>query len=131
MYTRLQNEPSGPQKLPTGNGHARPNPVEGCPLTASQAAFGGKWKLIIVYWLREEGQHFAGLRRLIPGVSQKVLTEQLKELIDDGLVARRPTGPAPAPVEYTLTPYGRSLLPIVDALRAWGTAHLERRADYA
>ena len=105
--------------------------MQGCPLTASQAAFGGKWKLIIVYWLREEPQHFAALRRLMPGVSQKVLSEQLRELVDDGIVVREPRGPAPAPVEYALTPYGRSLLPIVDALREWGRTHLERREGYA
>jgi DNA-binding HxlR family transcriptional regulator len=104
----------------------RPNPVGGCPLTAALAAVGGKWKLIIVYWLGESPRHFAALRQLMPGVSQKVLTEQLRELAADGIVLRRPKGSAPAPVEYSLTDYGRSLLPLVEGIRLWGRTHLER-----
>src|SRR5260370_21258049 len=68
---------------------ARPNPVGGCPLTAALAAIGVKWKLIIVYWLAESPKHFASLRRIMPGISQKVLTQQLRELICDGIVQRR------------------------------------------
>jgi DNA-binding HxlR family transcriptional regulator len=104
----------------------RANPVEGCPLTAALAAIGGKWKLIIVYWLAESPRHFAALRQLLPGVSQKVLTEQLRELIGDGIVHRQPKGPIPAPVEYSLTEYGRSVLPLVENIRLWGRAHIER-----
>lgn len=105
---------------------ARRNPVTGCPLTAALAAVGGKWKLIIVYWLGESPRHFAGLRQLVPGISQKVLTEQLRELAADGIVRREPRGVIPAPVEYSLTDYGRTLLPLVEAVRLWGRAHMER-----
>ena len=104
----------------------RPNPVGGCPLTAALAALGGKWKLIIVYWLAESPRHFAALRREMPGISQKVLTEQLRELVSDGIVQRRPKGAVPAPVEYSLTDYGRSVLPLVEDVRLWGRAHMER-----
>lgn len=104
----------------------RTNPVEGCPLTAALAAIGGKWKLIIVYWLAESPRHFAALRKLMPSVSQKVLTEQLRELVSDGIVHRQPKGAIPAPVEYSLTDYGRSLLPLVEEIRLWGRAHIER-----
>jgi len=114
---------NGRQKAPPGN---RPNPVTGCPLTAAFAAIGGKWKLIIIYWLSDSPQHFAALRRLIPGLSQKVLTQQLRELEADGIVSRDPKGAAPAPVVYALTDYGRSLLPLVESVRVWGRAHLER-----
>jgi DNA-binding HxlR family transcriptional regulator len=121
--------------MPTTNAHtgsdpsrARPNPIEGCPLTAALAAIGGKWKMIIVYWLAESPRHFAGLRRLMPEISQKVLTEQLRELEAAGLVDRRPKGAVPAPVQYSLTEYGRSVLPLVEEVRAWGRAHLERDA---
>jgi DNA-binding HxlR family transcriptional regulator len=103
----------------------RTNPVEGCPLTAALAAIGGKWKLIIVYWLALSPRHFAALRRLMPGVSQKVLTEQLRELIGDGIVHRQPKGAIPAPVEYSLTDYGRALLPLVEGIRLWGRTHIE------
>jgi DNA-binding HxlR family transcriptional regulator len=105
---------------------ARPNPVEGCPLTAALAAIGGKWKLIIVYFLAESPKHFAALRNAMPGISQKVLTQQLRELMSDGIVHREPKGAVPAPVEYSLTEYGRSLLPLVEDVRVWGRAHLER-----
>jgi DNA-binding HxlR family transcriptional regulator len=105
---------------------ARPNPVEGCPLTAALAAIGGKWKLIIVYFLAESPKHFAALRNAMPGISQKVLTQQLRELMSDGIVNRKPKGAVPAPVEYSLTDYGRSVLPLVEDVRVWGRAHLER-----
>src|SRR5438046_9254570 len=99
------------QKEPAGNGtrRSRTNPVVGCPLTAALAAIGGKWKLIIVYWLAESPKHFAALRQAIPGISQKVLTQQLRELISDGIVHRQPKGAIPAPVEHSLTDYGRSV----------------------
>jgi DNA-binding HxlR family transcriptional regulator len=103
----------------------RTNPVSGCPLTAALAAIGGKWKLIIVYWLAESPRHFAGLRKLLPEVSQKVLTEQLRELVSDGLVHRQPTGTIPSPVEYSLTDYGRALMPLVEEIRRWGRGHIE------
>ncbi|MCL4394300.1 MAG: helix-turn-helix transcriptional regulator [Chloroflexi bacterium] len=116
------------KKVPEGNGagRRRPNPVSGCPLTAALAAIGGKWKLIIVYWLAESPRHFAALRQLMPGISQKVLTQQLRELVDDGIVCRQPQGAIPAPVEYSLTDYGRSLMPLVEEIRHWGRAHIER-----
>lgn len=107
-------------------GPARANPVSGCPLTAALAAIGGKWKLIILYWLAESPKHFAALRREMPGISQKVLTQQLRELVVDGIVRRRPKGAVPSPVEYSLTDYGRSVLPLVESVRLWGRAHIER-----
>jgi len=115
------------QYAPSGNDLVRPNLVSGCPLTAAWAAFGGKWKLIIIYWLADAPAHFAGLRRQIPDISAKVLTEQLRELVADGIVDRYATGPAPDPVIYSLTDYGRSVLPIVEATRRWGNTHMQRR----
>lgn len=112
-------------------GRPRPNPVDGCPLTAALAVVGGKWKLIIVYWLAESPKHFAALREVMPGISQKVLTQQLRELESEGIVLRQPKGAIPAPVEYSLTDYGRSLLPLVEAVRRWGRGHLERLTDQA
>jgi DNA-binding HxlR family transcriptional regulator len=87
---------------------------------------GGKWKLIIVYSLAERPYHFAAIRQFLPDVSHKVLTEQLGELMADDIVRREETGPAPAPVIYSLTDYGRTLLPLVDAVRVWGRGHIER-----
>jgi DNA-binding HxlR family transcriptional regulator len=119
---------SASKKALSGNHRqlARTNPVAGCPLTAALAAIGGKWKLIIVYWLAESPKHFAALRKAMPGISQKVLTQQLRELISDGIVNREPKGAVPAPVEYSLSEYGRSVLPLVEEVRVWGKAHLSR-----
>ena len=97
-----------------------------CPLTAAFAAVGGKWKLIIIYWLSQENAHFAGLQRLLAPISHKVLTEQLRELEADEIVRRDPRGSVPAPVMYQLTDYGRSLLPLVETVRAWGRGHIDR-----
>ena len=107
--------------------HARrPNPVSDCPLTAALAAIGGKWKLIIIYWLAESPRRFAALRHSMPDISQKVLTEQLRELIADDIIHRERTGRVPAPVLYSLTEYGLSLLPILRTVRLWGRGHIER-----
>lgn len=102
-----------------------------CPLTAALAAIGGKWKLIVIYWLAESPRQFLTLHRLMPRISRKVLTEQLRELIADGIVLRERTGRAPAPVVYSLTAYGRSVLPIAEFVRRWGRGHLERFSRYA
>ena len=104
----------------------RRNPVSDCPLTAALAAISGKWKLIIIYWLAESPRHFAALRKLMPSISQKVLTEQLRELAADEIVNRDVRGRVPSPVVYSLTDYGRSLLPIVEDVRRWGRDHIER-----
>ena len=104
----------------------RPNPVTDCPLTAAFAAVGGKWKLILIYWLAQEDHHFAGLRRRISSISHKVLTEQLRELEADEIVRRVPTGAVPAPVTYRLTDYGRTLLPLLENVRTWGRGHIDR-----
>jgi DNA-binding HxlR family transcriptional regulator len=62
----------------------------------------------------------------MPSISKKVLTEQLRELVADDIVHREQTGPTPSPVVYSLTAYGRSLLPIVESVRCWGKGHIER-----
>lgn len=112
--------------------HARrANPISECPLTAALAAVGGKWKLIIVYSLAERPYHFAAIRQFLPDVSQKVLAEQLGELLADEIVQREETGPVPAPVMYSLTEYGRTLLPLVDFVRVWGRNHIDRFSDRA
>jgi DNA-binding HxlR family transcriptional regulator len=115
------------KNAPPGN-HARPNPLEGCPLAAAFAAIGGKWKLTILYWLAHGELHFAGLQRRATPISHKVLAQQLRELEADGLVVRTPSGAVPAPVIYQLTPYGHTLLPIIESVRLWGEAHLQRSA---
>ena len=120
------------KKAPSGNpSAARANPLPGCPMAAAFAAVGGKWKLTLLYWLAHDECHFAGLRRRAAPISAKVLAQQLRELEADGLVERIVTGPVPAPVVYRLTPYGATVLPVVESVRAWGEAHLERTGGRA
>jgi DNA-binding HxlR family transcriptional regulator len=95
-------------------------------LTAALAAVGGKWKMIIIYWLAVSPRQFLELRRLMPHISPKVLTEQLRELIADEIVNQQRTGRVPSPVVYSLTDYGRSVVPIAESVRLWGRRHLER-----
>lgn len=109
----------------------RTNPISDCPLTAALSAIGGKWKMIIIYWLAESPRQFGELRELLSSMSQKVLAEQLRELMDDDLVARERTGPVPAPVIYSLTEYGRSLVPLVESVRHWGRGHINHFASTA
>jgi DNA-binding HxlR family transcriptional regulator len=120
--TGCEREAAMDKKVPAGNRGA----IEGCPLAAAFGAIGGKWKLTILYWLAHGELHFAGLQRRSAPVSNKVLAEQLRELEADGLLTRTPTGAIPAPVIYELTPYGRTVLPIVESVRVWGDSHLQR-----
>jgi DNA-binding HxlR family transcriptional regulator len=106
------------------NGQGKPNAIEGCPLTAAMAAVGGKWKLVIVYWLSQSPLHFAALQGRLEGISHKVLTQQLRELVADGILRREETGGVPSPVFYSLTDYGSSLRPLLEQLLLWGRAHL-------
>lgn len=105
---------------------ATSHPLADCPLHAAFVAVGGKWKLTILYWLAREPHHFSGLLRRVAPISHKVLTEQLRELETDGLVERLVAGPVPAPVQYRLSGYGATVLPLVEEARVWGLAHLQR-----
>lgn len=91
-----------------------------CPLTESLAVIGGKWKPLIIYQLNKSKKRFGQLDVAIPGISRKVLTTQLNELIEDGLVVRNAFAEVPPRVEYSLTPKGKELLPIFQAIAKWG-----------
>jgi len=101
--------------------------AEVCPVTACVAAIGGKWKPLIIYQLSGGMRRFNELRRLVPGVTQRMLTLQLRELESDGLVSRTVYAEVPPRVEYRLTDLGRSLEPILDAMAQWGADHTARR----
>ena len=84
------------------------------------SVIGGKWKLFILYHLMGGTRRFGELRRLIPDVTQQMLTAQLRELEADGLVTRTVYPVVPPRVEYALTPLGQDLRAVTDALMAWG-----------
>lgn len=81
---------------------------------------GGKWKLLIIRNLKERPWRFNELQRDIEGISQKVLTDSLRQMIDDGLVYRHDYQEMPPKVEYGLTELGKEMLPIIDALADFG-----------
>ena len=91
-----------------------------CPVATAVALIGGKWKLLIIRNLRVRAWRFNELRRDLDGVSQKVLTDSLRQLEDDGLVFRRDYGENPPRVEYGLTELGRQMLPVMDSLATFG-----------
>jgi DNA-binding HxlR family transcriptional regulator len=99
-----------------------------CPVEATLDVIGGKWKVVILFWLRDGMRRFGELRRQIPGISERMLTQQLRELEAHGVVARTVYAEVPPRVEYALTPYGRTLRPITDLMCAWGKRHLRRLA---
>ena len=94
-----------------------------CPVTTTLSVIGGKWKPIILYVIGEETKRFSQIRKLIPIISQKMLTQQLRELEQDGIIHRHVYPVVPPKVEYTLTGYGRTLMPIMQAMAAWGQRH--------
>jgi DNA-binding HxlR family transcriptional regulator len=94
--------------------------LEECPVRPALNAIGGKWKPIIVYHLLEGTKRFGELRKLIPDATRKMLTQQLREMERDGLVARKVYHQVPAKVEYSMTDFGKTLRPIMTELCAWG-----------
>lgn len=95
-----------------------------CPIEGALDLIGGKWKGSILYRLSERTRRFNELRRLFPKISQRMLTNQLREMEADGLVHRKVYAEVPPKVEYSLTDRGLSLLPVLGALRHWSEANL-------
>jgi DNA-binding HxlR family transcriptional regulator len=97
-----------------------------CSMELTLDLIGGKWKSLILWHLAENTLRFSELRRTLPQVSQKMLTQQLRELENCGLVRRFIYTQVPPKVEYSLTDAGRSLLPILSSLCQWGVDYVNR-----
>ncbi len=97
-----------------------------CPVEVALSIIGGKWKLQIVYCLLDGIKRFGELRRLIPGATQQMLTLQLRELEQAGVLHRQVYAQVPPKVEYSLTELGRSLEPIVHQIHSWGAWYCEQ-----
>jgi DNA-binding HxlR family transcriptional regulator len=93
---------------------------DSCPVTRAVRVIGGKWKLFIVYQLMSGTRRFGELQRLLPGVTQQMLTAQLRELEADGVVHRKVYAQVPPKVEYSLTTLGRELEALTNQLAEWG-----------
>ena len=94
-----------------------------CPVATTVQLIGSKWKLLILRNLRMRPWRFNELRRDLEGVSQKVLTDSLRAMEDDGIITRTVYPEIPPKVEYALSPLGESMSPILDAMAQWGTTY--------
>lgn len=97
-----------------------------CPVATTVALIGSKWKLLILRNLLQRAWRFNELKRSLDGISQKVLTDSLRSLEEDGIVERIVFPEVPPHVEYRLTPLGESMRPILDSLRDWGMRYKAR-----
>jgi DNA-binding HxlR family transcriptional regulator len=98
-----------------------------CPCEATLRYIGGAWKVLIVWHLAYHGKHrHAELKRRLAGVTAKILTQQLREMEQDGLVRRQVFAEVPPHVEYQLTARGETLRPVIDAMYVWGKEHGQR-----
>ncbi len=96
----------------------------GCPVQATSNVLAGKWKVLIVWHLSFGPKRFAEVRDILPGVTEKVLTSQLRQLEADGIVHRHVGSEVPPHVEYRLTPAGEDMVPVMESMCAWSTKHL-------
>lgn len=99
-----------------------PEEIMSCPLQVAINVIGGKWKTIILYILRDETLRFGEIKKAIPKITQKMLTQQLRELEADGLVTRVVYPEVPPKVEYSLTEHAKELTPILNQLCVWGAS---------
>jgi DNA-binding HxlR family transcriptional regulator len=91
-----------------------------CALDVTMDFIGGKWKTVVLWYLRKEPKRFSELKRSIPEITEKMLSLQLKKLEKDGVIERKVYAEVPPRVEYFLTKNGKTLLPVIEALALWG-----------
>ena len=91
-----------------------------CSVEAALSLIGGRWKGVVLFWLLKGKKRFSELRKILANCSQRMLTVQLRELEEDGLVTRTVYPEVPPRVEYELTAFGRTLEPVLVLLKEWG-----------
>lgn len=97
-----------------------------CPVEATIDLIGGKWKALILFHLFGKTLRFSEIHRLVPKVTQKMLTQQLRDMENDGLLSRKIYQQIPPKVEYSLTYIGESLKPVLDSMCSWGDNYLRK-----
>ena len=107
-----------------GDGKMAATKAPWCPVTATVEVFGGRWKPTILFQLKDQPRRFNELRRLVPGITQRMLTLQLRALERDGIVTRTDYKEVPPRVDYNLTPLGHSLSEALVPLGNWGTENM-------
>jgi len=102
----------------------------GCSVEATLSVIGGRWKPVIIFnLLQNDVLRFGELKKKIEGITQRMLTNQLRELEKDKIIARKVYAEVPPRVEYSLTDYGRTLEPIMISMRDWGAEHMHVQCD--
>lgn len=97
-----------------------------CEKELTLSVISGKWKIVIIWYLAQGSSYrFSELQKLLPKITHKMLSSQLKELIEDGIIHREVFAEVPPRVEYSLTPLGKSLLPIIELMYDWGKKRIE------
>lgn len=91
-----------------------------CPVTATMAVIGGKWKILIIHLINNDINRFGKLSMILKDISKQMLTTQLRDLEKDGILQRIIYPEIPPRVEYFLTQKGKDLIPVLDALKVWG-----------
>ncbi|MBX2964511.1 MAG: helix-turn-helix transcriptional regulator [Cyclobacteriaceae bacterium] len=97
-----------------------------CALDVTSSFIGGKWKTVVLWYLRKDKKRFSELKEVIPDITDKMLSVQLRALEEDGLVKRTVYPEVPPRVEYELTKEGKSLLPVLEAMAEWGRAKAKK-----
>ena len=105
--------------------------VENCPVTATMSVIGGKWKILILWLIYNEINRFGKMSMILKTISKQMLTTQLRELEQDGIIKRVIYPEIPPRVEYFLTEKGNSLMPIIDLMKDWGYEHTITRSPVA
>ena len=97
-----------------------------CALDVTMNFIGGKWKTVVLWYLRKDKKRFGELRKLIPDITEKMLSLQLKALEEDGIVKRTIYPEVPPRVEYDLTKFGKTLIPVLEEMAKWGRDTVQR-----
>lgn len=105
--------------------------VSECPIEGAMVLLSGRWRALILYYLSKGSMRFNALRRANAGISQQMLTRELRALEDAGVISRTAFPEVPPRVEYALTEAGERLMPVIDALGAWWSQTEARRAEAA
>ncbi|HLF36092.1 MAG TPA: winged helix-turn-helix transcriptional regulator [Cyclobacteriaceae bacterium] len=98
-----------------------------CAMDITMNYIGGKWKTVVLWYLRKDKKRFGELKKLIPNITEKMLSLQLKDLESDGIVRRKIYPEVPPKVEYYLTEFGKTLIPMLEEIAKWGRGLAESK----
>jgi DNA-binding HxlR family transcriptional regulator len=107
------------------------NKLYPCTVSLAMDLVGGKWKIVILYHLRDGNKRYSELRKELPGVTERTLSLQLKQLEENGLIARQVYGEKPPiKVIYSLTDFGKSFIPVLNAILGWGNQIAQEKGEF-